>query len=371
MCAQPATVWVSPSYRRSTFWSWGTPGRRGAACCRTSRSCSPAAGAASPGRRRGGVGAASVRDRASLRLRTIPATWRSSTTTVVNCCARRVVSWCHESARTAETVACNRATVAWARCHRFDAVRLRLVAGSYGPILRAARRWALPSFFRAALNGAGLGTFSPVDSTARCLIPASTPRTRPAFGACAGRPTVRLTATWNEQNHLPAVSGTVAGRIVAGPAGTPASDPPRPPGGGPGRRVVPAPRRPAAACGCTRTGPHRCCGAGHRPARRWGRGRTGTPARSSRPAARTASRKVLGGGGGHAAAGPVRRGPAAVQPGAETGEDLRDVPHEVVVHPGWLGWIDHQQPAPLHSPHGQRGQRRLKVPGTEPREPIP
>src|SRR5258708_18159696 len=51
-------------------------------------------------------------------------------------------------------------------------------------------------------------------------MPASTPTTRPALGACAGRLRVRLTATWNEQHHLPAVSVTVADRIVAGPAFT-------------------------------------------------------------------------------------------------------------------------------------------------------
>src|SRR3979411_1819455 len=62
--------------------------------------------------RRRVAGAAAGHARDSRWLRTIPATCRFSTTTVSYCWASPVVSWCHESARTAATVAWIRAT--WA-----------------------------------------------------------------------------------------------------------------------------------------------------------------------------------------------------------------------------------------------------------------
>ena len=68
------------------------------------------------------------------------------------------------------------------------------------------------------------------------------------------------------------------------------------------------------------------------------------------------------GGGLDRTAGTVRGSTAAVQAGAQRGQDLGDVAHQVVID---LGRVDHQQPAAL------RGQCRLDVLGAEPGEPVP
>src|SRR6478735_7175995 len=106
--------------------------------------------------------------RASLRLRVIPATFRSSATMVSYRSASMVVAWCSASARTLATRACSRPSRAADFLRRADPGRLREWA-------REARR----SRRRAALSGRGPGTVTrfPVSSVPvmRALIPRSIP----------------------------------------------------------------------------------------------------------------------------------------------------------------------------------------------------
>lgn len=83
-----------------------------------------------------------------------------------------------------------------------------------GPTRRDNVREAVRSAFRALFRCRGLGTGSPVDSTARALIPRSTPTV--ASGR-AGTLTWRATSTVNAQYQRPASRRTVADRIRAVP----------------------------------------------------------------------------------------------------------------------------------------------------------
>ena len=83
-----------------------------------------------------------------------------------------------------------------------------------GPTRRDNVREAVRSALRALFRCRGLGTGSPVDSTARALMPRSTPTV--ASGR-AGALTWRATSTVNAQYQRPASRRTVADRIRAVP----------------------------------------------------------------------------------------------------------------------------------------------------------
>src|ERR1035437_795839 len=84
---------------------------------------------------------ASAMCRASRWFLSIPATFRSSMTTVPNCLPKLVVSLWVESLRWSATLPCAFARAAEALRQRFDGSRRFLVALSYGPTLRETVRF--------------------------------------------------------------------------------------------------------------------------------------------------------------------------------------------------------------------------------------
>src|SRR5664280_2106082 len=106
--------------------------------------------------RRNSPNEAAATCRARLWLRTIPATNRSSTTTVPNLRASMVVSLWVESLRWSATLPCAFARAADALRQRFDGSRCVLVALSQGPTLRDTVRLRCRTLRAAALECRGL-----------------------------------------------------------------------------------------------------------------------------------------------------------------------------------------------------------------------
>src|SRR5664280_418353 len=143
---------------------------------------------------------ASATCRARLWLRTIPATNRSSTTTVPNLRASMVVSLWVESLRWSATLPAALASVAVAARQRFDGCWRVLVAGSYGPTLRDTVRDSRRTLRAPPLECRGLGICSPVEAAARVLIPRSTPT---AASGDAGVRVGRCMSMVNDAFHWP------------------------------------------------------------------------------------------------------------------------------------------------------------------------
>ena len=142
----------------------------------------------------------------------MPATFRSSTTTVPQAAASRVVSWCSPSSRRFAARACTRAIRAWVVRQRAEGC---CPVRRSGPARRAACRLSRRSRRWACSSGRGLGTIWPVDSTARCVMPTSTPT---VSAGRAGTRSARSTSTENEACQRPRRQDTVTDRIRAVPA---------------------------------------------------------------------------------------------------------------------------------------------------------
>src|ERR1035437_2376766 len=112
---------------------------------------------------------------ASRRFFIIPATFRSSSTMTPYSRASLVVSLWRASLRWSATRPCALPRAAAATRQRFDGVLRCLVALSYGPSRRAIARFRRASLRSAPFRCRGLGSSSPVERTARVLIPRSTP----------------------------------------------------------------------------------------------------------------------------------------------------------------------------------------------------
>ena len=151
---------------------------------------------------------ASEMARASRRFRVIPATFRSSETTVAYRAARPVVALCRASARTL-------ATRAWMRASRAADLRRFALPFAVRECARLARRgWR--SEDRSA-SGPSTVTTRPRSSTpvSRVLIPRSTPIADPGRECRSGM--ARSASTVNDTCQRCAVRVTVAGKIRAVP----------------------------------------------------------------------------------------------------------------------------------------------------------
>ena len=143
--------------------------------------------------------------RASRRLRTMPATFRSSTAITSFSRTRRVLALCRKSRRASATLACALATLT-ARFTRFADPRWH----------RASLRCHRFSCRSCRSQFLGCGTFSPVDSTAKWARPTSIPTLWPAAGSGAGPGA----STWNVTNHRPAGSRATVTDVGSTPAGS-------------------------------------------------------------------------------------------------------------------------------------------------------
>jgi hypothetical protein len=141
--------------------------------------------------------------RARQRLRTIPATLSCSTTTVPCWVASVVVSLCNASRRRS-------AALAWTRASRRRVRFLRLEPGRR----RASSRLSRRSLRNEPSRALGLAITVPVDSTARCRTPTSTPTT---LGLPLPAGMARCTSTVNEMYQRSARRLMVAARMRAVP----------------------------------------------------------------------------------------------------------------------------------------------------------
>ena len=160
--------------------------------------------------RRNSANEASATWRARRRLRIIPATFRSSITSVPNRPVRLVVALCSASRRWSATRPCAFPSADDARRHRFDdCCRVRRSGPRRRDKVRDRRRT-----FRSDLPRCrGLGISSPVDRTARVLIPKSTPTTAPG-AAAGGRDTSCSTVNAANQRPRPNRTDTPSTRPV-------------------------------------------------------------------------------------------------------------------------------------------------------------
>lgn len=151
-------------------------------------------------------------DRAKRRLRSMPAMLRSSITIEPKVAASRVVSLCIPSRRCALTRWSTLLRCRFAFSQRLDGC---LAACRSAPVLRETTRHMRRNLRIAALRCLWLGTTSPLDKTARLLMPTSTPM---IWSGCFGLLAARTISTVKAQNQRLPSRLAVADRIRAVPA---------------------------------------------------------------------------------------------------------------------------------------------------------